>query len=158
MIENFIPMDNKQIAVNRKALHDYFIEQRFEAGLVLTGWEVKSLRAGRAQLKDSYVVIQRGEAWLLNAHISPLSNVPEYIHAEPERSRKLLLHDRELNQLAGNVSREGYTLIPLSLYWKKNKVKLEFGLAKGKKQHDKRETIKEKEWKREKLRLQKRVK
>lgn len=145
--------EQRTIALNRKALHDYFIEQRFEAGLVLHGWEVKSLRAGKAQLKDSYVIMRRGEAWLLNAHISALSTVSTHITPDPERSRKLLLHERELAFLAGAVQREGYTLIPLSLYWKKNRAKLEFGVAKGKKQYDKRESEKTRDWQREKQRL-----
>jgi SsrA-binding protein len=146
---------NPQIAVNRKAHHDYAIEQRFEGGLVLEGWEVKSLRAGRAQLKDSYVILRNGEAWLLNAHISPLSTVSTHIHPDPERSRKLLLHEKELSFLAGAVQRQGYTLIPLSLYWQRNRAKIEFGLAKGKKLYDKRETEKRRDWQREKQRVMK---
>lgn len=145
--------ENRTIALNKKAHHDYFIEQRFEAGLVLAGWEVKSLRAGRAQLKDSYVVIQRGEAWLLNAHFSPLNTVSTHVHAEPERTRKLLLHRKELNVLIGATQREGYTLIPLALYWKNKHAKVEIGLAKGKKQFDKRETEKKRDWEREKQRV-----
>jgi SsrA-binding protein len=144
---------NRTIATNRKSLHDYFIEQRFEGGLALEGWEVKSLRAGRAQLKDSYIVISRGEAWLLNAHFSPLSTVSTHFEPDPERSRKVLLHKRELQTLVGATQREGYTLIPLSLYWKNNRAKVEFGLAKGKKLHDKRETAKTRDWEREKQRL-----
>ncbi len=147
--------DNRTIALNRKAHHDYLIEQRFEGGIVLEGWEVKSLRAGRAQLKDSYVIIHDGAAWLLNAHISPLNTVSTHFIPEPERSRKLLLHRKELNQLMGAAQRKGYTIIPLALYWKKNRVKLEFGLAKGKKQYDKRESEKSRDWEREKQRLTK---
>jgi len=143
------------IALNRQAHHEYYIEQRFEAGLVLQGWEVKSLRASRAQLKDSYVIIRNGEAWLLNAHISPLATASTHIHPDPERSRKLLLHARELSFLGGAVQREGYTLIPLALYWKKNRAKIEFGLAKGKQLHDKRETEKNRDWQRSKQRLMK---
>ncbi len=143
------------ITLNRKALHDYFIEQRFEGGLVLEGWEVKSLRAGRVQLKDSYVVLSRGEAWLLNAHISPLSTVSTHIDPNPERSRKVLLHKKELNLLIGATHREGYTLIPLSLYWKHNRAKIAFGLAKGKKLYDKRESEKQRDWQREKQRIMK---
>ncbi len=142
-----------QIAVNRKATHDYYIEQRFEGGLVLEGWEVKSLRAGRAQLKDSYVILRNGEAWLLNAHFSPLSTTSVHLHADPERSRKLLLNLKELSFLAGAVQQQGYTLIPLALYWKRNRAKIEFGLAKGKKQYDKRETEKQRDWQREKQRM-----
>lgn len=141
------------ITLNRKALHDYFIEQRFEGGLVLEGWEVKSLRAGRVQLKDSYVVVSRGEAWLLNAHISPLNTVSTHIQPNPERSRKVLLHRKELNGLIGATQQEGYTLIPLSLYWKHNRAKIEFGLAKGKKLFDKRQSEKQRDWQREKQRI-----
>lgn len=145
----------RTIALNKKALHDYTIEQRFEGGLVLQGWEVKSLRAGKVQLKDSYVIMRRGEAWLLNAHISPLNTVSTHYVAEPERSRKLLLHAKELSFLAGSVQREGYTLIPLALYWKHNRAKVEFGLAKGKQLHDKRESEKNRDWVREKQRIMK---
>lgn len=145
----------RTIALNKKALHDYTIEQRFEGGLVLQGWEVKSLRAGKAQLKDSYVIMRRGEAWLLNSHISPLNTVSTHYVPEPERSRKLLLHARELAFLAGAVQREGYTLIPLAMYWKHNRAKIEFGLAKGKQLHDKRESEKSKDWAREKQRIMK---
>ncbi len=147
------PSNTKTIALNKKALHDYTIEQRFEAGLVLRGWEVKSLRAGRAQLKDSYVVINRQEAWLLNAHFSALSTTSTHTLPEPERSRKLLLHKKELDILIGAVQRQGYTMIPLALYWKNNHAKIEFGLAKGKKQYDKRESEKQRDWQREKQRL-----
>ena len=145
----------RTIALNKKALHDYTIEQRFEGGLVLQGWEVKSLRAGKGQLKDSYVIMRRGEAWLLNSHISPLSTVSTHYIPEPERSRKLLLHARELSFLAGAVQREGYTLIPLAMYWKNNRAKIEFGLAKGKQLHDKRESEKSRDWAREKQRIMK---
>lgn len=145
----------KTIALNKKALHDYSVEQRIEAGMVLKGWEVKSLRAGRIQLKDSYVVLTRGEAWLLNAHISPLPTTSTHETADPERSRKLLLHAKELRYLLGTVKREGYTLIPLALYWKHNHVKVEFAVAKGKKLHDKRESEKKRDWVREKDRLMK---
>lgn len=145
--------ENRTIALNRKAHHDYQIEQRYEAGLVLEGWEVKSLRAGRAQLKDSYVVIQRGEAWLLNAHISPLQTASTHILPNPERSRKLLLKHRELQWLIGAVQRDGYTLIPLSLYWKHNRAKVEFGVAKGKKLYDKRESEKKRDWQREQQKI-----
>ncbi len=144
---------DRTIATNKKAFHDYFIEERFEAGLVLEGWEVKSLRAGRAQLKDSYVVIKGREAFLLNAHFSPLSTVSTHITADPTRSRKLLLHRLEIMRLIGKVQQQGYTLIPINLYWKNNRAKLEFGLAKGKKQHDKRESEKTRDWQREKQRL-----
>lgn len=140
------------IADNRKARHDYQIEDHYEAGLVLLGWEVKSIREGRVQLKDSYVVLMQGEAWLLNSHISPLQNVPEYVKAEPERTRKLLLNQREISRLTSAKSREGYTIVPLNMHWKKNNIKLEIAIAKGKKQYDKRESEKEKAFQREKAR------
>lgn len=144
---------NSTIVVNRKAQHEYFIEDRFEAGLVLQGWEVKSLRAGRIQLDQSYILLKRAEAWLFGALISPLQTVSTHINADPQRNRKLLLHQRELNKLIGNVERKGYTVVPLGLYWKNNRVKIEIGLAKGKKLHDKRATEKERDWKRQKQRL-----
>jgi len=139
----------RQIAQNRKAWHNYFIEQKFEAGMALKGWEVKSLRDGRAQLKESYVIIQKGEIFLFGAHISPLTSASTHVHADPTRTRKLLLHHEEISKLIGAVERKGYTLIPLSLYWKKGKAKLEVGLAKGKQLHDKRATIKKRESERE---------
>lgn len=141
------------IADNRKARHDYQIESQFEAGLVLEGWEVKSLRAGRAQLKESYVTVKGGEAWLVGAHISPLATVSTHITADPTRSRKLLLHAKELNKLIGAVQRKGYTLIPLNLHWKRGRVKLEIALAKGKKLYDKRATEKQRDWERQKQRI-----
>jgi SsrA-binding protein len=144
------------IAVNRKARFDYFIEERFEAGLVLQGWEVKSLRAGRLQLNDSYVILKNGEAWLLNAHISPLITVSTHIEPNPTRTRKLLLNHRELSKLFAASQKQGYTLIPLSLYWKNNHVKVEVGIAKGKKEYDKRETEKQRDWERERKRILKR--
>lgn len=140
------------IAVNKKAFHDYHIEQHYEAGLVLEGWEVKSIRAGRVQLKDSYVTLKRGEAYLLGVHMSPLPTTSVHTKADPVRTRKLLLHASELRTLIGSVQRKGYTLAPLRLYWKKNRVKLEIGLAKGKKEFDKRETLKQRDWEREKQR------
>lgn len=146
---------NRSIAVNKKAFHDYHIEQRFEAGMVLEGWEVKSIRGGRLQLKDSYVVIKHSEAWLLGTHISPLQTISTHIKADPVRTRKLLLTSKELRTLIGAVQRKGYTLVPLAMYWKKNRVKLEIGLAKGKKEYDKRETLKQRDWDREKQRTAK---
>jgi SsrA-binding protein len=143
------------IAVNRIATHEYFISDRFEAGIVLQGWEVKSMREGRAQLKESYVAMKGGEAWLLGAHVSPLLSASTHVHPDAVRSRKLLLHRGELNRLIGSVERKGFTLIPLSMYWKKGRAKLEIGLGKGKKQHDKRETEKDKDWQREKERVMK---
>lgn len=144
---------NSTIARNKKARHEYFVEETFEAGLMLQGWEVKSLRAGRVQLTESYVHIRNGEAWLLGAHISPLTTASTHIHPEPTRTRKLLLHRQQLDRLIGAVERKGYTLVPLNLHWSKGKAKLEIGLAKGKKQHDKRATQKERDWKRQKARI-----
>ena len=138
-----------QIAQNRKARHDYFIETRYEAGLALTGWEVKSLRAGRTQLKEGYVVIEGGEAFLVGAHFSPLTSASTHVRPDPTRARKLLLHREEINKLIGAVERRGYTLVPLSLYWKKGRAKLEVGLARGKQQHDKRADLKARESERE---------
>jgi SsrA-binding protein len=144
------------IAENRKARHDYFIEDRYEAGLALEGWEVKSLRAGRAQLKESYVYVKNGEAFLFGAHFSPLTSASTHVQADPTRTRKLLLHRHQLDHLVGAVERRGYTVVPLVLYWKQGRAKLEIGLAKGKKQHDKRATDKSRDWEREKARLLKR--
>jgi len=141
------------IARNKRARHEYFIEDRFEAGLALEGWEVKSLRAGRAQLSEGYVLLKDGEAWLLGAHITPLPTASTHIHPEPARTRKLLLHREELDRLIGAVERRGYTLIPLNLYWKRGRAKLEVGTAKGKKKHDKRAAEKERDWQRQKHRL-----
>ncbi|MBA2654189.1 MAG: SsrA-binding protein SmpB [Gammaproteobacteria bacterium] len=147
--------NSRSISVNKKAFHDYHIEQRFEAGLVLEGWEVKSIRAGRLQLRDSYVILKKGEAWLIGFHISPLQTVSTHITPDPLRTRKLLLHAKELRTLIGSVQRKGYTLTALSLYWKNNRVKLEIGLAKGKKDYDKRESLKQRDWDREKQRTAK---
>jgi len=144
------------IAANRKARHDYFIEDKFEAGLVLEGWEAKSLRAGRAQLTESYVHLKNGEAFLIGAHFSPLNTASMHTKADPTRSRKLLLQRVELDRLVGAVERKGFTLVPLNLHWSKGRAKLEFGLAKGKKQHDKRATSKDRDWQRQKERILKR--
>jgi SsrA-binding protein len=141
------------IALNKKARHDYHIEERFEAGLALEGWEVKSLRAGRAQLKESYVIVRNGEIWLLGAHFSPLTTASTHVHPDPTRTRKLLLHGNEISKLIGAVERKGYTLVPLAMYWKGGRAKLEIALAKGKKAHDKRADIKERDWQREQHRL-----
>jgi SsrA-binding protein len=149
---------NTTIAFNRKAQHEYFIEDRFEAGIVLEGWEVKSLRAGRVQLDQGYVLLKHGEAYLFGALITPLQTASTHITPDPQRNRKLLLHHRELNKLIGNVERRGYTVVPLSLYWHNNRVKLEIGLAKGKKMHDKRASEKERDWQRQKQRLFKKSK
>ncbi len=141
------------IAKNRRATHDYFIEDRLEAGIALEGWEVKSLRAGKLQLVDSYVIIKDGEAWLLGSLITPLPTASTHIHPDPTRTRKLLMHRNELDRLIGAVERKGYTLIALSIYWKRGLAKVELGLAKGKQSHDKRDTERERDWKREKQRL-----
>jgi len=141
------------IAANRKARHDYFIESTFEAGLVLEGWEVKSLRAGSAQITESYVYIRNGEAWLIGAHFSPLKTASTHINAQPTRSRKLLLHRQELDRLIGAVERKGMALVPLDLHWHKGRAKLSIGVAKGKKQHDKRASDKDRDWQRQKARI-----
>ncbi|MBI2381878.1 MAG: SsrA-binding protein SmpB [Gammaproteobacteria bacterium] len=143
------------IALNKKARHDYFIEERYEAGMVLLGWEVKSLREGRVNLTDAYVLLKDGEAWLLGSHITALSTVSTHIVPENTRTRKLLLKNNELSKLFREVQQKGYTLVPLSLYWKNNRVKCEIGLAKGKQSHDKRETEREREWNKEKARVMK---
>ncbi|MCU0834255.1 MAG: SsrA-binding protein SmpB [Chromatiaceae bacterium] len=141
------------IALNKKASHEYHIEQRYEAGLSLEGWEVKSLRAGRVQLVESYVRILKGEAFLIGAHISPLPTASTHIHPDPLRTRKLLLNRSELNRLIGLTERAGYTLVPIALYWKRGRAKIEIGLGKGKKLHDKRASEKDRDWAREKERL-----
>ncbi|WP_145144350.1 SsrA-binding protein SmpB [Pseudomonas duriflava] len=137
------------IVQNKKALHDYFIETRFEAGLALAGWEVKSLRAGKAQLTDSYVLLKDGEAWLLGSHITPLQTASTHVIADPQRTRKLLLHKRELGKLFGAVQQKGFACVALSIYWKKHLIKCEIALAKGKKEFDKRATEKERDSNRE---------
>ena len=144
---------NPSIALNKRARYDYFIEEKLEAGLALQGWEVKSLRAGKAQITEGYVIVKDGEAFLIGAHVTPLRTVSTHIVADPTRTRKLLLHRRELDRLIGAVERKGHTIVPLQLYWKQGKVKLEIGLAKGKQAHDKRHTEKDRDWSREKGRL-----
>lgn len=144
------------IVDNRKAFHDYFIEEKYEAGLVLEGWEVKAIRAGRVQLKEAYVVLRNGAVWLIGCHISPLVTASTHIKPDPTRTRKLLLHAEEVKKLIGKVERAGYTLVPLDLHYTKGRVKLEVGLGKGKKQFDKRATEKERDWQREKQRLMRR--
>lgn len=146
-------LSGKLIAVNRRARHDYFIETKFEAGLALEGWEVKSLRDGRAQITEAYVNLRNGEAWLVGAHFSPLTSTSTHIKADPTRSRKLLLNRHELDRLTGAVERKGYAIVPLDLHWEKGNAKLELGLAKGKKQHDKRAAKKEQDWQRQKARI-----
>ena len=141
------------IALNKRARYDYFIEESMEAGLALQGWEVKSLRSGRGRITEAYVIVKDGEAWLLGSHFAPLSTTSTHVIADPTRTRKLLMHRTELDRLVGAVERKGQALIPLRLYWKKGKAKLEVGLAKGKKAHDKRATEKDRDWQREKSRL-----
>lgn len=143
------------IALNKKARHEYFLEEKFEAGVSLQGWEVKSARAGKVNLSDSYVVLRHGEAFLLNSQIQPLNHASTHVVCDPERSRKLLLSRRQLDYLIGAVERDGYTLVATALYWKACWVKLEFYKAKGKKSHDKRDDIKDRDWAREKERLMK---
>ena len=143
------------IAENKKAFFDYFIEERFEAGLVLEGWEVKAIRANRAQIKEGYVILKQGAFYLIGAHISALPEASTHVNPDPVRTRKLLLHKEEIKKLIGRVEQRGYTLVPLNLHYKGGRIKLEIGLAKGKKQHDKRDAEKEKDWKREQQQLMK---
>lgn len=145
------------IVLNRKAGFDYFIEDQYEAGLVLEGWEVKSLRAGKINLSDAHVIIKRGEAFLLGAQINPLMTASTHSIPDPTRTRKLLLNKKELNHLIGSVERQGYTVVPLSMYWKKNNIKLKIALAKGKKEHDKRSSLKDREWERDRSRIMKKT-
>lgn len=141
------------IIENRKATHDYFIEERIEAGMVLEGWEVKAIRAGRANIKESYVVIRDGELYIFGMHITPLATASTHNRVDPVRTRKLLMHRRQIDTLIGKVERAGYALVPLDLHFSKGRIKLLVGLAKGKKQYDKREAEKKREWERDKARL-----
>ena len=141
------------ITVNKKAFHDYFVEEKYEAGIVLEGWEVKAIRAGRMNIKESYVIIKGGELFLIGMHISPLTTASTHNKHDPTRTRKLLLHGNEISKLIGKVERAGYALVPLDLHYVKGRVKVSVGLAKGKKQFDKRESEKERDWEREKARL-----
>ncbi len=141
------------IADNRKAFHDYFIEEKYEAGIVLEGWEVKAVRANRVQLKEAYVIIQRGEIYLIGCHITPLGSASTHVRPDATRTRKLLLHSEEIAKLIGKVERAGYTLVPLDLHYTRGRIKVQIGLAKGKKQYDKREAEKERDWEREKGRI-----
>jgi SsrA-binding protein len=141
------------IVENKKAFHDYFVEERFEAGIALEGWEVKAIRAGRAQLKEAYVIVSNGEVFLIGAHVSPLPTASTHVQPDPTRTRKLLLNASEISKLIGAVERAGYTLVPINLHYARRRIKLEIGLAKGKKQHDKREAQKDRDWKREQQRL-----
>lgn len=141
------------IALNKRAKHEYRFDERIEAGLALEGWEVKALRAGRCNLGDGYAILKGGELFLFGAQIVPLSSASTHVFPEERRTRKLLLHRREIDRLVGQVERKGYTLIPTAMYWKNNRVKIELGLAQGKKEHDKRDDLKEREWEREKARV-----
>lgn len=152
------PNPDRQIAVNKKARHDYFILEQLEAGLVLEGWEVKSLRAKNIQLKESYVLIKGMQAWLFGAHINPLPTVSTHKVADPTRTRKLLLHRNEIAKLVGAVERKGFTLVPLSMYWKKGVAKLGIAIAKGKQKQDRRASIRERDWQRDRQRLLKHAK
>ncbi len=141
------------IAQNKKAFHDYFIEDKYEAGIVLEGWEVKAIREGKVQLKEAYVIVQRGEIYIIGCHITPLGSASTHVRPDATRTRKLLLHNEQIAKLIGQVERAGYTLVPLDMHYTRGRVKVEIGLAKGKKQYDKRETEKERDWEREKARL-----
>jgi SsrA-binding protein len=141
------------IVQNKKAFHDYFVEERFEAGIALEGWEVKAIRAGRVQIKEAYVIVNNGEIFLIGCHISPLPTASTHFTPDPVRTRKLLLHAREISRLIGSVERAGYALLPLDMHYKDGRIKVEIGLAKGKKQYDKRRDEKEKDWRREQQRL-----
>lgn len=143
------------IALNKKARHDYFIEETYEAGIALQGWEVKSLRQGRANISEGYVVVKKNELFLFGSTITPLDVACSYVVCDPQRTRKLLLHEREISKLIGSTQRQGYTLIPLSLYWKGRHIKCEIALARGKKEYDKRDSIKQQDWQREKARIMK---
>ena len=141
------------IAENRKAFHDYFVEERYEAGMVLEGWEVKAIRAGRAQISDAYVLVKDGALWLIGSHIAPLPTASTHVSPDPARTRKLLLSAEEIRRLIGKVEQRGYSLIPLDLHFTKGRIKAQIALAKGKLKHDKRASVREKEWQREKQRL-----
>ncbi|MBI3935771.1 MAG: SsrA-binding protein SmpB [Betaproteobacteria bacterium] len=141
------------IVQNKKAFHDYFIEQRFEAGIALEGWEAKAIRAGRVQIKEAYVIVRDAEIYLVGAHVSPLPTASRHVAPDPTRTRKLLLRAEEIRKLIGSVERAGFTLVPLDMHYSRGKIKIEIGLAKGKKQHDKREAQKDREWRREQQRL-----
>ncbi|MGH1427921.1 MAG: SsrA-binding protein SmpB [Arenicella sp.] len=153
MAKKKVKAPSNTIAQNKKARFDFFIEKEYEAGLSLMGWEVKSLREGRAQIKESYVLIDRGELFLYGAHFSPLLSASTHVETDPVRMRKLLLNRHEIDQLVGSVERQGYTIAPLTLYWSRGRAKLKIGLAKGKKLQDKRQTIKERDWKRQQQRI-----
>lgn len=147
------PASPATIAENRRARHDYIIEERIEAGIALTGWEVKALRAGKGHIAEAHAIVKGEEAWLLGSRIDPLASASTHVHAEPDRTRKLLLHRKEIAHLTGAVDQKGYTLIPLRLYWKRGIAKIEIGLGRGRKKHDKRELLKQRDWDRQKARL-----
>ena len=149
------PAGNTDMSIisNKKAFHDYFVEEQFEAGIVLEGWEIKAIRAGRANIKESYVIVRDGEVFIFGMHITPLAQASTHVKPDPVRTRKLLLHAEEIAKLIGKVERAGYALVPLDLHYSKGRVKVSVGLAKGKKQFDKRESEKERDWEREKARL-----
>ena len=149
------PAGNTDMSIisNKKAFHDYFVEEQFEAGIVLEGWEIKAIRAGRANIKESYVIVRDGEVFIFGMHITPLAQASTHVKPDPVRTRKLLLHAAQISKLIGKVERAGYTLMPLDLHFQRGRVKVEIGLAKGKKQHDKRDAEKERDWNREKARL-----
>ena len=149
------PAGNTDMSIisNKKAFHDYFVEEQFEAGIVLEGWEIKAIRAGRANIKESYVIVRDGEVFIFGMHITPLAQASTHVKPDPVRTRKLLLHATQISKLIGKVERAGYTLMPLDLHFQRGRVKVEIGLAKGKKQHDKRDAEKERDWNREKARL-----
>lgn len=147
---------NKTIALNKRARHEYHLEERFEAGLVLQGWEVKAIRAGRGNMTDAYAYVRNGEIYLIGAQITPLIQASTHVVAEDRRQRKLLLHRNEIDKLVGRVERDGFTLVPTAMYWSKNKIKLEIALAKGKQNHDKRDAAKDRDWERDKQRVMRR--
>ena len=148
-----LKQERARIAKNKKAAYNYFIEERSEAGLALEGWEVKSLRAGKAQLSEAYVTVKDGEIWLFGAHMTPLASASSHVEADPTRTRKLLMHRREIDRFTGLVERRGYTLVPLELYWKQGRAKLAVGLARGKRKRDKRAAEKDRDWARDKARI-----
>ncbi len=150
------PSHDNNIITNRKAFHDYFLEDHYEAGIALEGWEVKALRAGRIQIKESYILIKNGEIFLFGAYITPLPSASTHVLADPSRTRKLLLHRQEISRLVGAVEREGYTLAPINLYWKNGRIKLDIAIAKGKKDYDKRAARKDRDWQRQKAHVMKR--
>ncbi|MGY6519572.1 MAG: SsrA-binding protein SmpB [Lysobacteraceae bacterium] len=150
------PAGESTIALNKRARHDYHLTDRFEAGVALQGWEVKALRAGRISLAEAYALVKNGEIYLFGAQIPPLISASTHVVADDRRTRKLLLHRHEIDKLIGAVEREGYTLVPTAMYWKKNRVKLELALARGKQSHDKRETLKQRDWQRDKQRVMRR--